>query len=141
MSNLTKNCSPFFYWSNYDWPTKSILNRFEKPSNCPKMNAKLDEEENRLILDFFVPGTKKEDIILEYDAKDKYLIISKEDQEDSGQWICQENKSCGFSRKIGLSSYAIEASEKRPIESSLQDGVLTVKIPLQKENKVKIKWL
>jgi len=114
-----------------------IMSLAKNEIEYPKVNVGLDKDSEYLAIKFFVPGLKKENIVIEYDRTDKTLHVSqlKEDEDDEDKkeydWIYRENRVKSFSRKINLANHPIEISKKRQINTSLTDGVLTVEVPLE----------
>jgi HSP20 family protein len=103
-------------------------------NSMPAVNIK--EDEKFYTLDLAVPGIDKQD--LKIDINEDVLTISSESKSEK-----EENKE-GYKRKefsyssFCRSFYIPENVSKEKIEANYKDGVLTVALPKQEEEKNKI---
>jgi HSP20 family protein len=106
----------------------------DRTSSVPALNIK--ENEKSYVLELAVPGIDRKD--LKIDINDDVLTISSEIKNES-----EENRD-GYRRKefsyssFSRSFYIPENANTEKIEASYKDGVLTVGIPKQEEEKTKI---
>ena len=106
----------------------------DRTSSGPALNIK--ENEKSYILELAVPGIDRKD--LKIDINDDVLTISSETKNEK-----EENRD-GYKRKefsyssFCRSFYIPENANTEKIEASYKDGVLTVGIPKQDEEKTKI---
>jgi HSP20 family protein len=100
----------------------------------PAVNIR--EDEKNYILDLAIPGIDKKD--LKIDMNEDVLTISSETKNDS-----EESKD-GYKRKefsysaFSRSFYIPENVNREKIEANYKDGVLSVSLPKQNEDKNKI---
>lgn len=105
-----------------------------KFSNSPAVNIR--EDDKNYILDFAIPGLEKKD--MKIDMNEDVLTISSELKKES-----EENKN-GYKRKefsyssFSRSFYIPENVNREKIEATYKDGVLTVSLPKQEEEKSKL---
>ena len=103
-------------------------------SSMPAVNIK--EDEKRFTLELAVPGIDKKD--LKIDINEDVLTISHETKNES------EQNADGYKRKefsyssFCRSFYIPENVNKEKIGASYKDGILTVELPKQEEEKNKI---
>ena len=100
----------------------------------PAVNIR--EDEKNYILDLAVPGMDKKD--LKIDINEDVLTITSESKHDA-----EENKD-GYKRKefsyssFCRSFYIPENVNRDKIEANYKDGILTVGLPKQEEEKSKV---
>jgi len=105
-----------------------------RTSSMPAVNIR--EDEKNFILELAVPGIEKND--LKIDINEDVLTISSETKTES-----DENKD-GYKRKefsytsFCRSFYIPENVNRDKIEANYKDGILTVGLPKQEEEKNKI---
>ncbi len=105
-----------------------------KSNSVPAVNIR--EDEKNYVLDFAIPGLDKKD--LKIDMNEDILTISSELKNES-----DENKN-GYRRKefsyssFSRSFYIPEDVDREKIEAGCKDGVLTVTLPKQEEEKSKV---
>ena len=103
-------------------------------SSMPAVNIR--EDDKNYILDLAVPGIDKKD--LKIDMNEDVLTISSEAKNES------EESNDGYKRKefsytaFCRSFYIPENVNKEKIEANYKDGVLTISLPKQEEEKSKI---
>ncbi len=103
-------------------------------SSTPAVNIR--EDDSNYVLDFAIPGIDKKD--LKIDMNEDVLTISSEVKNES-----EENKN-GYKRKefsftaFSRSFYIPENVDREKIGANYKDGVLTVLLPKQEEEKNKI---
>ena len=104
------------------------------PAQLPAVNIR--EDDKNYVLDFAIPGIEKKD--LKIDMNEDVLTISSEMKNES-----EENKD-GYKRKefsyssFSRSFYIPENVNREKIEASYKDGILTVSLPKQEEEKSKV---
>ena len=100
----------------------------------PAVNIR--EDEKKFILDLAIPGIDKKD--LKIDIAEDVITISSESKEE------KEEKSEDFRRKefsyqsFCRSFYLPDNVNKDKIEANYKDGILTVMLPKEVEEKAKI---
>jgi Molecular chaperone (small heat shock protein) len=100
----------------------------------PAVNIR--EDDKNYVLDFAIPGFDRKD--LKIDMNEDVLTISSETKNES-----EESKD-GYSRKefsykaFSRSFYVPENVNREKIEANYKDGILTVSLPKQEEEKNKI---
>ena len=105
-----------------------------RTSSMPAVNIREDEKHFRL--DLAIPGIDKKD--LKIDINEDVLTISSETKSDS------EETRDGYKRKefsytsFCRSFYIPENVDRDKIDASYKDGVLSVSLPKQEEEKTKI---
>jgi HSP20 family protein len=105
-----------------------------RTSSMPAVNIK--EDDKNYVLDLAVPGIDKKD--LKIDINEDVLTISSETKTES-----EESKD-GYKRKefsyseFCRSFYIPENVNREKIEANYKDGVLSVSLPKQEEEKNKI---
>ena len=105
-----------------------------RPSSMPAVNIK--ESEKNYVLELAVPGMEKKD--LKIDINEDVLTISSETKNES------EDENDGYKRKefsysaFCRSFYIPENVNREKIEANYKDGVLTVSLPKQDEEKTRI---
>jgi HSP20 family protein len=106
----------------------------ERTSSMPAVNIR--EDEKSYVLDLAIPGMDKKD--LKIDINEDVLTISSETKSET-----EESKD-GYKRKefsyssFCRSFYIPENVEREKIEANYKDGILSVALPKQKEEKNKI---
>jgi len=105
-----------------------------RPASMPAVNIK--EDEKKYSLELAIPGINKND--LKIDMKEDVITISsemkKESEENSDGYKRKEFSYSAFSRSF----YVPENVNKEKIEASYKDGVLSVTLPKEDEQKSKI---
>ncbi len=105
-----------------------------KTSSMPAVNIR--EDEKNYILELAIPGIEKND--LKIDINEDVLTISSETKKET-----EENKD-GYKRKefsyasFCRSFYIPENVNREKIEANYKDGILSVGLPKQEEEKNKI---
>jgi HSP20 family protein len=105
-----------------------------RTNQMPAVNIK--EDDKNYVLDLAIPGIDKKD--LKIDMNEDVLTISSEAKSES-----EENKD-GYKRKefsysaFSRSFYIPENVNREKIEANYKDGVLSVSLPKQEEDKNKI---
>jgi HSP20 family protein len=133
LPTITRRSYRPFYMSNFfDDDFFPVLTA--KPNNTPAVNVK--EDEKTYVLDFAIPGLEKKD--LKIDMNEDILTISSEQKKES-----EDNKD-GYKRKefsyssFSRSFYIPEDVNREKIEANYTNGVLSVVLPKQEEQKNKI---
>ena len=100
---------------------------FNTPSTNGNMNVDIQEFENHYLLDFELPGFKKENIKAE--LRDGYLTVSatrNDDNEQSeGNYIRRER----FMGQVVRSFYVGEQITQEDIKARFDNGILTIEVP------------
>jgi HSP20 family protein len=123
---------PFFVPSFFDNDFLPVMPN--RNSSMPAVNIR--EDEKNYILDFAIPGIDKKD--LKIDMKDEVLTISHENKSES------EKNEDGYRRKefsysaFSRSFYIPENVNRDKIEANYKDGVLTVSLPKEEDEKKKL---
>jgi len=123
---------PFYMPDNFE---DSFLPVFSN-GNSFKPAVNIREDDKNYVLDFAIPGFDKKD--LKIDMNEDVLTISSETNNES-----EESKD-GYSRKefsykaFSRSFYVPENVNREKIEANYKDGILTVSLPKQEEEKNKI---
>ena len=106
----------------------------DRTSSMPAVNIR--EDEKSYVLDLAIPGMDKKD--LKIDINEDVLTISSETKSET------EDSKDGYKRKefsyssFYRSFYIPENVEREKIEANYKDGILSVALPKQKEEKNKI---
>jgi HSP20 family protein len=123
---------PFYMNGFFDDDFFPVLS--SKNSNSPAVNIR--EDDKNYVLDFAIPGLEKKD--MKIDMNEDVLTVSSEVKKES-----EENKN-GYKRKefsyssFSRSFYIPENVNREKIEAVYKDGVLTVSLPKQEEEKSKV---
>lgn len=127
-----KSFRPFYMPNLFDDDFFPVMSA--RSNSMPAVNIR--EDEKFFTLDLAVPGIDKKD--LKIDINEDVLTVSSEAKTEN-----EENKD-GYKRKeFSFSSfcrsfYIPENVNKEKIEANYKDGVLTVALPKQEEEKNKI---
>lgn len=123
---------PFYMPNFFDDDFLPVLTN--KSNSTPAVNIR--EDDKNYVLDFAIPGLEKKD--LKIDMNEDVLTISSEMKNES-----EESKN-GYRRKefsyssFSRSFYIPENVNREKIEATYKDGVLTVSLPKQEEEKSKV---
>jgi HSP20 family protein len=130
---ITKKSYKPFLWSGiFDddfYPVTS-----HRSNSVPAVNIR--EDEKKFILDLAIPGIDKKD--LKISIHEDLITISSENKEE------KEQTTDGFKRRefsyssFCRSFYLPENVNKEKIEAGYKDGILTVELPKEEEEKAKI---
>jgi HSP20 family protein len=127
-----KSFRPFYMSNLFDDDFFPVLQN--RTSSMPAVNIR--EDEKKYSLELAVPGMDRKD--LKIDINEDVLTISSESKQET-----EENKD-GYKRKefsyssFCRSFYIPENVNRDAIEANYKDGILTVGLPKQKEEKSKI---
>ena len=127
-----RNFRPFYMPSIFNDDFFAVLSN--SASSMPAVNIR--EDDKNYVLDLAVPGIDKKD--LKIDINEDVLTISSETKTES-----EESKD-GYKRKefsyseFCRSFYIPENVNREKIEANYKDGVLSVSLPKQEEEKNKI---
>jgi len=127
-----RNFRPFYMPSIFNDDFFPVLSN--STSSMPAVNIR--EDDKNYILDLAVPGIDKKD--LKIDINEDVLTISSETKTES------EESRDGYKRKefsyseFCRSFYIPENVNREKIEANYKDGVLSVSLPKQEEEKNKI---
>ena len=123
---------PFYMPNIFDNDFFPVLTN--RTSSMPAVNIR--EDEKNYFLDLAIPGMDKKD--LKIDINEDVLTISSETKNET------EESRDGYKRKefsystFCRSFYIPENVEREQIEATYKDGILSVALPKQKEEKTKI---
>jgi HSP20 family protein len=123
---------PFYMTNFFDDGFFPVLSNRTNP--IPAVNIK--EDDKNYVLDLAIPGIDKKD--LKIDMNEDVLTISSEAKSES------EESADGYRRKefsysaFSRSFYIPENVNREKIEANYRDGVLSVSLPKQEEDKNKI---
>ena len=130
---ITRRSYKPFLWSNlFDDDFFPVVS--QRSTSIPAVNIK--EDEKRFVLDLAVPGIDKKDLKIE--INEDVITISSENKNE------KEETPDGFKRRefsyssICRSFYLPDNVNKEKIEASYKDGILTVVLHKEEEEKAKI---
>lgn len=124
--------------NNYEEPVFGDLESFLGIPKAWKkyetMKTDIKEEENNYVLNIDIPGAKKEDINVK--LNDGYLEVSysvneHSDEQKHGKFIRKERYYGSMSRSF----YVGENVEEKDVNASYENGVLTIVLPKEVEEK------
>lgn len=90
-------------------------------------NVRIREENNQVIIEFLVPGWKKNDLSLSLEEQKLTLSSAVENQKKQNGWF--KNNNLDFEIQLG------QNLDTNKTEAKLEEGVLTVSIPVSKKTK------
>jgi HSP20 family protein len=133
LPTITRRSYKPFLWSNlFDDDFLPVFS--QRNTSMPAVNIK--EDDKRFILDLAVPGMDKKDLRIE--IHEDVITISSEHKDE------KEETQDGFKRRefsyssFCRSFYLPENVNKDKIEANYKDGILTVELPKEEEEKAKI---
>ena len=107
--------------------SRSPFTARHQKSNYPRVDIR--ETREAVILDATVPGLRKEDVTIDYEAG--HLNISADKQVDSPHdFVHREIHRSAFSRYFSVDE---EVYDVKKIDASLTDGILSITIPKKEE--------
>ena len=107
--------------------SRSPFTARHQKSNYPRVDIR--ETREAVILDATVPGLRKEDVTIDYEAG--HLNISDDKQVDSPHdFVHREIHRSAFSRYFSVDE---EVYDVKNIDASLTDGILSITIPKKEE--------
>ncbi|MGD0755911.1 MAG: Hsp20/alpha crystallin family protein [Bacteroidales bacterium] len=127
-----RNFRPFYMPNIFDDDLFPVLSN--RTSSMPSVNIR--EDDKNYVLDLAIPGIDKKD--LKIDMNEDVLTISSEMKNES-----EENRD-GYKRKefsyssFCRSFYIPENVNREKINANYKDGILSVTLPKQEEEKNKI---
>ena len=127
-----RSYKPFLWSSLFDYDFFPVVS--QTSTSMPAVNIK--EDEKKFVLDLAVPGIDKKDLQIE--IHEEVITISSENKNES------EETHDGFKRRefsyssFCRSFYLPENVNKDKIEAGYKDGILTVELPKEEEEKAKI---
>jgi HSP20 family protein len=130
---MTRRSYKPFLWSNlFDDDFFPVLS--QRSTSMPAVNIK--EDEKKFILDLAVPGIDKKDLKIE--MHEDIITISSESKNES-----EENHDGFKRREFSYSSfcrsfYLPDNVNREKIAANYKDGILSVELPKQEEEKSKI---
>jgi HSP20 family protein len=127
-----RSYKPFLWSSLFDDDFFPVVS--QRNTSMPAVNIK--EDEKKFILDLAVPGIDKKDLKIE--MHEDVITISSENKNE------KEETHDGFKRRefsyssFCRSFYLPDNVNKEKIGASYKDGILTVELPKEEEEKTKI---
>lgn len=107
--------------------SRSPFTARHQKSNYPRVDIR--ETREAVTLDATVPGLRKEDVTIDYEAG--HLNISADKQVDSPHdFVHREIHRSAFSRYFSVDE---EVYDVKKIDASLTDGILSITIPKKEE--------
>jgi HSP20 family protein len=87
--------------------------------------ADLEEDDDGYVLEVELPGVKKKDITIEFDEGRLVITGERQERKRTG-WLRRQDRSWGLFRyEVTLP----ESVDEEQLEATLDDGVLTVRVP------------
>jgi HSP20 family protein len=128
---ITRRSYKPFLWSNlFDDDFFPVVP--SRSTSMPAVNIK--EDEKRFTLDLAVPGIDKKDLKIEI-SDDIITISSEQEKEENGDdFKRREFSYTSFCRSF----YLPENVNKEKIEANYKDGILSVVLPKEEEEKTKL---
>jgi HSP20 family protein len=127
-----RNYKPFLWSSLFDDDFFPVVS--QRNTSMPAVNIK--EDEKKFVLDLAVPGIDKNDLKIE--IHEDVLTISSETknekEETHDSFKRREFSYTSFCRSF----YLPENVNKDKIEANYKDGILSVELPKEEEEKAKI---
>jgi len=122
---------------------QQAMDIFSSKVKYPKTDIYLSTEKDNLIFEMSVPGLTKNDIEILYEDE-KIIIKSKkaeksenEIETDERKYFIKELKHSSFLRSWHVPTSELDFTT-RNIESMLENGILTVIVPIKKEEKPQV---
>ena len=132
LPSIRRSFRPFYMPNLFDDDFFPVLSN--RSSSMPAVNIR--EDEKNYVLELAIPGIDKKD--LKIDVNEDVLTISSETKNES------EESRDGYKRKefsytsFSRSFYVPENVNRDKIDANYKDGVLSVELPKQEEEKNKI---
>ena len=132
LPSIRRSFRPFYMPNLFDDDFFPVLSN--RSSSMPAVNIR--EDEKNYVLELAIPGIDKKD--LKIDVNEDVLTISSETKNET------EESSNGYKRKefsytsFCRSFYVPENVNRDKIDANYKDGVLSVELPKQEEEKNKI---
>ena len=90
-------------------------------------NVRIREEDKKVIIEFLVPGWKKNDLLLSLDEQKLTLTSAIKNEKEQNGWF--QNNNLNFEIQLGQNLDTTKTNAK------LEEGVLTVSIPVSQKTK------
>ena len=90
-------------------------------------NVRIREEDKKVIIEFLVPGWKKNDLLLSLDEQKLTLTSAIKNEKEQNSWF--QNNNLNFEIQLGQNLDTTKTNAK------LEEGVLTVSIPVSQKTK------
>ena len=90
-------------------------------------NVRIREEDKKVIIEFLVPGWKKNDLLLSLDEQKLTLTSAIKNEKEQNGWF--QNNNLNFEIQLGQNLDTSKTNAK------LEEGVLTVSIPVSQKTK------
>lgn len=112
---------------------------YQTNSKFPALEVVRDAEKENLILRLYASGYDKDNISIEYDPDKQAIVVSGTTETSEGQndeeLFYSEVKKSSFERRIPLRQDNVKDFDG--IKSTMENGVLEIKIPYEFEDKKK----
>ena len=127
-----RNYKPFLWSSLFDDDFFPVVS--QRNTSMPAVNIK--EDDKRFSLDLAVPGIDKKDLKIE--ISDDVITVSSEHKEEK-----EDNRDDYKRREFSYTSfcrsfYLPENVNKEKIDANYKDGILTIVLPKEEEEKTKL---
>ena len=90
-------------------------------------NVRIREEDKKVIIEFLVPGWKKNDLLLSLEEQKLTLTSEVKNEKEQNSWF--QNNNLNFEIQLGQNLDTTKTNAK------LEEGVLTVSIPVSQKTK------
>jgi HSP20 family protein len=110
-------------------PFRELDRLTERPRPLMAMDAYRDAE--RVIVHLDVPGVSAEDVEITVERNELRVTVDREWDDGEVQMLLQERPQGSFSRTLYLS----DGLDLEQVEASLDDGVLTIGVPLAERSR------
>ena len=114
---------PSFLFTRNDYLPSHSLNS----SLSEHGNVRIREEDKKVIIEFLVPGWKKNDLLLSLDEQKLTLTSAIKNEKEQNSWF--QNNNLNFEIQLGQNLDTSKTNAK------LEEGVLTVSIPVSQKTK------
>merc|ERR1711939_804208 len=126
---------------------KNAINQIHQSDSTFKPEADVFDTETAYVIHLSVPGAKKEDISVTWDAEKSEVAVSgivhRPGDEEFLKTLAMDERKVGvFERKIRLGSLANPAQvDVDALSAKLEDGILRVEIPKLDKDYVEVKMV
>ena len=119
----------------YDHLIENFFSSDVLPNRCTVPALDIVEQENEIVVNAELPGTKKEDVKITYE--NNILTLSSEQKpaevSEKATVLLKEIRNPGFNRSVKF-GFQVDASK---ISAEMSNGVLTITLPKTEEAKPK----
>lgn len=111
---------------------------FDNALEASTFKVDVEEKEDAFIVEAELPGINKDDVEVQYDEGKLSIMVnhdeSKEEKDEERNFIHKERKTTSMSR-----SMYFENVDEENFEASLENGILTIKVPKKVKHETKKK--